>query len=493
MSQTLFGKTFQLTALLIILAELFSLLSYLIPALGPLLFIVIIITTATAAFKKLEYGLLIVLGELVIGGKGYLFSTEIFGHLVSIRIALFSITLLAWLILIIVKLWSTKNFNNVRSLLATNRLISTAYLLLFIAMAVGIFNGSRHFSPSLVYYDANAWLFLTLLGVFFYLDYNEKLISNMLAVITAGTVTLALKTVILLILFAHNFTSLGGTIYRWIRATGVGEITYVSGSVFRIFFQSQIYILIGLFIVLGLVFFAKKNAQTKNTILLSFGYVYLMSFSLIISQSRSFWLGAMAAFLLLIILAKVIIKLSLKKIIVILLTTIIVIISQIFLLQIISGNFSANPLTQRFSNLPAEPAGLTRLNELKPLANAITQQPIFGFGFGKELTYQSDDPRIRQTNPDGKFTTYAFEWGYLDIWLKIGFLGLAAYLFLIVAIISKALKPDHENKIIAIGFISALVALTVTNIFSPYLNHPLGISFVLLSSAIFTNQKNRLS
>ena len=86
----------------------------------------------------------------------------------------------------------------------------------------------------------------------------------------------------------------------------------------------------------------------------------------------------------------------------------------------------------------------------------------------------SNDPRIRAEFPDGRYTTSAFEWGYLDIWLKIGLLGLLAYLILIVKIARESLKAGLLGEILFI----ALTALVITHTFSPYLNHPLGIGFI---------------
>jgi len=90
------------------------------------------------------------------------------------------------------------------------------------------------------------------------------------------------------------------------------------------------------------------------------------------------------------------------------------------------------------------------------------------YGFGKELTYQSNDPRVLQNHPDGLYTTYAFEWGYLDIALKIGVVGLLVYLALIVQLFYRGIFNFEFSifKLLSIGLLVGLVALCVTNIFS---------------------------
>ena len=113
-------------------------------------------------------------------------------------------------------------------------------------------------------------------------------------------------------------------------------------------------------------------------------------------------------------------------------------------------------------------------------------------GFGAEVTYRTSDPRILQSSPEGFYTTYAFEWGWLDIWLKIGLIGVLIYLVLLGQMtwlaFKNSLKPwqgaFRQKGILSAGLAVAIVVLVVTNAFTPYLNHPLGISFVIFSGAI---------
>jgi O-antigen ligase len=157
-----------------------------------------------------------------------------------------------------------------------------------------------------------------------------------------------------------------------------------------------------------------------------------------------------------------------------------------------------------------EAAASSRLAQIEPIKQAILKSPLVGYGFGKTITYYSADPRLmpQTAGGSGEITTYAFEWGYLDLILKFGIIGTVVYLFFIFVIlrkllifnfqflISKQIKnsndqssnlrvTDYELRItsygLRTGFALALVTLLVVNIFSPYLNHPLGIGFIIIS------------
>jgi hypothetical protein len=48
------------------------------------------------------------------------------------------------------------------------------------------------------------------------------------------------------------------------------------------------------------------------------------------------------------------------------------------------------------------------------MIHGIQQNWLLGSGLGSTLTYTNNDPRIRSLlNPDGSYSTYAFELGWL--------------------------------------------------------------------------------
>jgi len=73
--------------------------------------------------------------------------------------------------------------------------------------------------------------------------------------------------------------------------------------------------------------------------------------------------------------------------------------------------------------------------------------------------------------------------------LKFGLCGLAAYLFLLFKIISFSLKKIKNQDYLSVGLGFSLVFLALVHIFTPYLNHPLGIGFLLLSSCLISKDR----
>jgi O-antigen ligase len=124
---------------------------------------------------------------------------------------------------------------------------------------------------------------------------------------------------------------------------------------------------------------------------------------------------------------------------------------------------------------------------LPELWKQIGRAPILGSGFGTTVTYQTSDPRLLRQNPDGRYTTYAFEWGWLDIWLKLGFFGLLAHLSLFIWIIAAGYK---KNTWLSIGLGVGLLLIIAVSVFTPYSNHPLGIGFLFFAAAAIAKEKN---
>jgi O-antigen ligase len=123
---------------------------------------------------------------------------------------------------------------------------------------------------------------------------------------------------------------------------------------------------------------------------------------------------------------------------------------------------------------------------LPVLWKEVSASPLWGKGFGTTVTYVTSDPRITLSTTDGKYTTYAFEWGWLDLWLKTGLIGVLGYLWLFYMLLSDCyrLMRRGDSRALAVGL--SLSALGVLHFFTPYLNHPLGFSYLILAMLAVT-------
>ena len=92
-------------------------------------------------------------------------------------------------------------------------------------------------------------------------------------------------------MFTHAVPLNVPLIYKWIRDTGVGELTPAQGGFYRVFFQSHIYLIIGwIYVMIALL---KEKAHMRRWLL--WGFSSFVVSALIMSLSRSFALGLVSA------------------------------------------------------------------------------------------------------------------------------------------------------------------------------------------------------
>ncbi|MBU1036938.1 O-antigen ligase family protein, partial [Patescibacteria group bacterium] len=467
-----------------LIVELLSFWGQQVKLLNTTVFLLIILITFLVSLIKLEYGLFVLLAELFVGSKGYLFFLDIAGASISLRMGLFIVIMAIWFY----QFLKTRQTN----FFSLNNKFLYYYLVLFLFLLIGLINGLAHQDFNNVFFDVNGWLFFALVPVFFEVISSTSVMRKVLTVLLVAVSYLSLKTLAVFVIFSHQLLPLRA-LYKWIRDSGVGEITLAGENVYRIFFQSQIYVLAGFFIVFAILVIGGRkylNLQDKRWL---FIIALLTTSALIVSQSRSFWVGLIVALVFCLINCKVLLKTKFIILLRIAIYFVLILALEVVFLSLISGNFPGSLMEKRLEDPTEEAAGSSRIAQLSPLLSEIKNKPFLGAGFGQTVTYQSDDPRIRQQSPDGNYTTYAFEWGYLDIWLKIGLIGLLCYLILCGKIIQQSwqlLKSRDQSFVVIYGFLLGLFALMVTSIFSPYLNHPLGIGYLLLFSAMLFYFKN---
>lgn len=478
-----FKNKYFLTLGIIFLLETVSYLGYLNGAVNVFAFIALTIAFAFLCVYRFPAALLVALAELIIGSKGYLFYFDLGGRQISIRIAFWAILMLFWILN-----FGKRFFADKQKTLAPFQKFSFLkkyfFLAAFVVLGVGIAL-VKHNAFSNWFFDLNAWIyFLILLPWIDYLGQAEnrkKIWDNIFAISAAAISWLALKSLAMLFIFTHFSFEAVYSLYRWIRTTGVGEVTLMPNGFYRVFFQSQIYLLFSWFFA----FFIFHQATEKRTKLLSAFALIVSAAVIILSFSRSFWVGMLGGGLMAVIISFVYSpwRKWLKS-------WVLIVIFTVLGFALVMGiakfpypqptkDFSASSLASRAEINPNEAATASRWALLPELGKKIKSEPILGSGFGATVTYQASDPRVLEVNASGTYTTYAFEWGWLDLWLKLGFFGVLVYLYLLIIIIKANLKLKSP---VGYAFTSALIALMALNIFTPYLNHPLGIMFIILAS-----------
>jgi len=474
----LLTKQTWLLLIVITLIELFSFGAYFYEPLKIIGAIIITGTTLWLTFKNLENGLLILFAELIIGSKGHLFELGP----ISIRMIIFAIILGVYLIKLISAPERLKLVNYFKAVKVWRYLAVLAFFVIT-SLMVALIRGNIF---SNIFSDINAWLFFLL---FFpiatvYHQAKPEVYKRLLTVVLAAFLWLGFETLIILYVFTHNL-GLMSDLYFWLRRTGVAEITPTLGSWPRIFLQSQIYAAFALVIIPF-----SLNIKKWSTWLL----IILAWAVCLLSMSRSFWLAAiiiLAGALLLQLIFFGWHKLWSKIFLIsggFIASIILILIITLFPIPK-PGSFSADSFINRVSLDSGEAAVASRWSLLPVLWREIIKSPIIGFGYGKTITYKSSDPRVLQTNPSGEYTTYAFEWGYLALWLKLGLLGLLAYLVLIFSTVYQGLVKWRKNGVLAGVLSLGILVLVVINFFTPYLDHPLGIGYLLLA-IVLIQEKN---
>ena len=487
------NKIFTDTLLLLILAELMSFLGYYYSIVNTAIFFLIAIAAVIISLYRLEYGFYILFAELFIGSFGYLFYFDLGQTKISLRLALWLAIMSVWLAKVITD-W-LKNKKNPATPLPLRRLMN--FVLLFIILAWGVINGflNNNLSNN-IFFDFNSWLYFLLIFPLYWLLRNSQELKIIKTIFLASIAWLSLKTIILVYFFTHNLNGLNLEIYGWMRLDQLGEITQTTIGFSRIFMQSHIFVLIGFFILLFYLLKALlSKAGERADIIKYLAILILLLSTILISFSRSFWIGLAAGgiFVWLIIIFKL--KIKLKEFIIFNSLILLSVILSLSLTQAIVkfpypstyGAFDPGAVLSQRITETNEAGASSRWQLLPPLWQKIKTAPILGRGFGATVTYKTSDPRVLESNPSGLYTTYAFEWGWLDIWLKLGIIGLIIYLALFAKTIYDGLKI---NSYFSLALITGLVVLMAVNIFSPYVNHPLGIGYLIIAAYFINSLKN---
>jgi len=458
-------------------AECLSFLGFLAPAVGHAALALLAILALAMAVTDLRWLFALLMVEMVIGTHGRLFSAEMFGFSLSLRMVLFGVLALGWIVHAARGCSRVMHFRHAH--------VSAPLLLLIAALTLAATRGlAEGASFGAVFHDANGYAFLLLIPIGLDLFAGREGFAWLTRALTGAVAWLAAKSLLALYLFTHDFGPILKDIFDWQRVLRLGEITVMPGGAVRVFSASDVFLLPAVFIGAMLAW-----EYGKRKILL---WTALAAAAFLVSLSRSFWLGAIvaSAFMLPVFVRMEIVPLRrIGGFFGTVLVTLALAGGSLALTALFPfpdrsvGAGAWNAYGGRLTDA-SDAAVSSRWNQIPPLKEGIARAPILGSGFGATITYRSDDPRVIELNPGGVVTTGAIEWQYLEIWLKTGLLGVLAIVWLWWRIglffwrtIGTARGTD---RLLAAGLMLSFLAFIVANIFTPYINHPLGWGFLAL-------------
>ncbi len=480
MIKQFFGREYGFLLALSVAMFVDAILSYAFH-LGAVTLAIYFIAILILAYKRLEWAIVFAFLELFTNPHGKLIFTTIADQTLSIRMVIFAAIMLAWVVLFL-----QKSF-----VLDLARL--KPFLVLVVAVGLG-FIGLLANHPVAAFQDGNAYLYLLYLLPIISIQWNASSKRLLLQCLAAGATWIVILSLGSLYLYSHFAEFQLETTYTFLRDVRIAEITGITASIYRVFIQSQFFVVVFAMMCVGLLF-EKQNVRTNRILVLLLSpAVAIVTMGL----SRSFWIGVVFALVTSILLLAFSIRPRLKDIAGLAGKSI----ASIVIGLLILASIVLFPFPERSSSIDladalrnradSDVAVSSRWKLLEPMLATIAEAPLLGSGFGKTVTFKTDDPRVRASSPDGTWETYSMEWGWLELWIKMGIFGPLGFLFLAAFLVQAFIvQLSTEHRWLAVGFLTSITFLYGTHVFSPYLNHPIGLGF-LLFAYIFAQPTIRL-
>jgi hypothetical protein len=482
MMQQFFGKNTWIAFGVIIGFWLLGLIGY-FSAMGLWILLGVFIAVFSISLKRLDYGVYLAFLELFSSPHGQLISTELEGFTFSLRMCVFMAVLMAWFFGFVTKRYSRS--------IDVSRLYW--FLPLGMAVLIGFIVGYAHNGFSATFSDGNAYLYLVYLFPILSLSWNVERKKILLQLLTAGALSVSFFSLGVLYLFSHFDTPFLKVAYTVLRDLRFAEITNIGTGVYRIFSQTQFFVVTFIFLLIAL------SLQVRSKFYETVSWSMLFFSTIFLGLSRSFWVGFFVAFLGMVALLALKVRphltqwghATLQYVGGIILA--IGLILAVALFPVPTQDLSGADFAEAFSKRTQtdDVAVSSRWNLLHPMMEHIAQNPWYGSGFGTAVTFISDDPRVREVSEDGTWSTVSMEWGWLEVWIKMGVMGPVGLLFIFFFYLKHLLtQEDQDHLWLRIALISGLLFLFTTHFFSPYLNHPIGLGFLLFCFPFLSEKQN---
>jgi hypothetical protein len=497
MHKQFFGKETKFVLLGALCVYLAAALAWWQPILALPLIIIALGAMAYVTFRHVPTAFGIVLAELIIGGHGLLIHADAVVSTITLRHAVFIGFFLGYALRVIMKKEVLRRFSAVGALSALAIWLSVSFLI------GGIDNG-WHAS----FDEFNSYFYLLFFIPVLARIWTHAEKRRVLVIAFGALMYLALMTIV----FAYAYDHIPGKVmnipYKIYRDAGVTEISlqviqnppagFIQEQMapllgvfpywYRIFSPSHVFFLVGIlmYVAYGLLHGIDRSIRKHWATIVS-----VLLFALFLGMSRSILLALVVSGFVMIctVLAMGLARKTSFSFATVGWGSISALIAVLGFVIVAAIAIPARP-DLRDATFYATSAGTTRSaavvsrwSLLEKLNEGISEAPLFGHGLGRTVTYTSSDPRVIEET-GGEYNTYRFEWGYHDFLLKMGAFGVLLYLYFLWALFGTALIRLRTRPWLELGALASVLALCITHVFSPYLNHPLGIGILLLAALL---------
>jgi O-antigen ligase len=430
-------------------------------------------TLAISIKKLLKLIMYIIIFEAILGGAG---RTIAFGPL-SIRMVLFVIAFLLMFIL-----WALNKFD-IKQFKLNNIFTKLIIVFLVYTLITGVHGYYfAHHSLSLVIGDVTGYIAFLLIFIF-NIAIEDKYEIKRISILTIFATFLQSISLIII----HLFLGLGiftfDGINTLLQQYYIGNLSYIAPNTIRIFFKSSLFLQIGFILLLA---FISKERNKKNLII-EYIVLIFISYAIVLSFTRGFWIGAVLSFIIMIFCkhAKPLGK-----------TLLVLIVGVSIMLAITCAAYRNTDvlvsLVQRTGLIKQStimmiqnkqlPTGDTdgqdlsaeyRSQESKYLVKYIEKSPIIGTGFGTIIT------ELNRNNSRNEYM-------YLDIWMEMGLIGLILFGSILILVFKHWIKIRRRNVndkdlVYLDAIIAALAGVVVTSGINPFLNNPIGLTYLVFT------------
>lgn len=422
--------------------------------------------------KKAAYAALVVLTcECIVGSSG---RWLVIGPL-SIRMWLFIAAFLLSLPFIIKK---------IKAVIKNTAVINLLVFALVIAVAFvnGMLRGNNR---AFIVADLTSYAYLAIVPAYLaVVDTGDK-VKKLVKIASYSSLVLVFLTVLLHFVFMVMAQRGIQTFNAAINTVQLGGLFNFDERIYRIFFRSSI-----CFILPFVYFFAQTllpgNPEKPHGKWPAYLYMSLSFIAIVLTYTRSIWLGSLAAAIIFVVLNRKKLAAVLKGIGIALAAFVVFVMLSwagygyegVF--SNVMERISLDPMnseqmeddTQLMIQLESEGIRAVRFNEA---CDVIEDNFVLGKGLGLEIN-------------DGRPGVGKIEYTYLDLMSKMGVIGLIVFLSVLIHPYAAAIKKWKSKT--DTGTLTVLMSVTacliVASYFNPFITSPIGFSmYAVLTAAVF--------